>query len=86
MLLVTIGRTLLILVHVGCNFFTRVQKRFLVHYGLWSQILKSVPVSNNSFYSAQILYIDILKLTVSRIAMILGFLGFIVHLQVYVYI
>ena len=37
---VSVGRTLLILVNIGwIVFFTGVQKRILIHYGLWSQIL-----------------------------------------------
>ena len=43
---VTIGQTLLILVNVGwIVFFTEVQKRIFIHYGLWSQILQSVLAS-----------------------------------------
>ena len=43
---ITIGRTLLILVNIGwIVFFTEVQKRILIHYSLWNQILQSVLVS-----------------------------------------
>ena len=55
---VTIGWTLLILVNIGfISFFTGVQKRVLIQYGLWNEIHKNVLITKGCLrFSSNLVY------------------------------
>ena len=65
--------------HRTNSFFTGVQKRILIHYGLWNQILQSVLVCKRCIRLSSDL-VCILQATVGRNLLILVNIGCIVFL------